>query len=99
VAFLGKHNVPDRQARTLIGKWRKAYQDTDIFDAFAACSKQGVIDPVPWITARLDGKGKPNDKSSKGERRLQSWLAGSAVAPRVDSWPDTDPPKPLLARG
>jgi len=99
VAFLSRHGTPDRQARALIGKWRKAYQDTDIFDAFSACSKQGVTDPVPWITARLDGKGKTNDKSSKGERRLQSWLAGSAVAPRMDSWPDTDAPKPLLARG
>jgi isocitrate lyase len=35
---------------------------------------------------------------SKGERKLQSWLAGSSVAPRVDSWTDTDPSQPLLAR-
>jgi uncharacterized protein YdaU (DUF1376 family) len=53
-----------------------------------------------WIRKHLDDKPKDQGNgNSKGERRLQSWLAGSAVAPRVDSWPDTDPPKPLLARG
>lgn len=99
VAFLGRHGTPDRQARTLIGKWRKAYQDTDIFDAFAACSKEGVIDPVPWITARLDGKGKANGKSSRGERFLRSFVAGASVAPGMDFGEDSNPSRPLLARG
>lgn len=99
VAFLGKHNVPDRQARTLIGKWRKAYTDTDIFDAFSACSKQGAIDPVSWITARLDGKGKPDGKSSRGEKFLRSFVAGASVAPGMDFGEDSNPSQPLLARG
>ncbi len=98
VAFLGRHGTPDKQARAVIGKWRKAYQDTDIFDAFAACSKQGVMDPIPWIAARLNGKGKQDGKSTKGERRIQSWLAGASIAPRVDCGPDTDASLPLLAR-
>lgn len=100
VAFLGRHGTPDKQARTLIGKWRKAYQDTDIFEAFAACSKEGVIDPVPWITAKLSGKGKENAKpDSRGERFLRSFVAGASVAPRVDTGPDCDTSRPLLARG
>jgi len=100
VAFLGRHGTPDKQARTLIGKWRKAYQDTDIFEAFAACSKEGVIDPVPWITAKLSGKGKENGKpDSRGERFLRSFVAGASVAPRVDTGPDCDTSRPLLARG
>jgi uncharacterized protein YdaU (DUF1376 family) len=98
VAFLGKHNVADKQARTLIGKWRKAYTDTDIFDAFAACSKQGVIDPVPWITARLDGKGKADGKSSRGEKFLRSFVAGASVAPGMDFGEDSNASQPLLAR-
>jgi hypothetical protein len=99
VAFLGRHGTPDKQARTLIGKWRKAYTDTDIFDAFAACSKEGIIDPVPWITAKLAGKDKPNGKSSRGEKFLRSFVAGASVAPRVDFGEDCDPSQPLLARG
>ena len=53
VMFLGRHNVPEKQARALVGKWRKSHDDRAIFDAFAACSKAGAVDPVPWITARL----------------------------------------------
>ncbi len=98
VAFLSKHSVPDKQARTLIGKWRKAYNDTDIFDAFAACSKQGIIDPVPWITARLAGKDKPNDKPDRQRARLDAFLAGAAKSPAVDSGAYLDAPQPLLAR-
>ena len=99
VAFLGRHGTQDKQARTLIGKWRKAYTDTDIFEAFSACSKEGIIDPVPWITAKLAGKDKPNGKSSRGEKFLRSFVAGASVAPRVDFREDCDPSQPLLARG
>jgi len=99
VAFLGRHGTQDKQARTLIGKWRKAYTDTDIFEAFSACSKEGIIDPVPWITAKLAGKDKPNGKSSRGEKFLRSFVAGASVAPRVDFGEDCDPSQPLLARG
>jgi uncharacterized protein YdaU (DUF1376 family) len=53
VAFLGRHAVPERQARALVGKWRKASGDQAVFDAFSACNKAGVTDPVPWIERRL----------------------------------------------
>jgi uncharacterized protein YdaU (DUF1376 family) len=98
VAFLGRHGTQDKQARSVIGKWRKAYQDTDIFEAFAACSKEGVIDPVPWITAKLSGKGKANG-TDKQQRKLDAFIAGSAGSPPVDRGPDLYPAVPLLARG
>ena len=53
VAFLGRHAVPERQARSLVGKWRKASGDQAVFDAFSACNKAGVTDPVSWIERRL----------------------------------------------
>jgi hypothetical protein len=52
-----------------------------------------------WIRKHLADKPKDGkDGDTKGGRRLHSWLAGSAISPRVDSWPDTDPSQPLLAR-
>ena len=48
-----RHGVPERQARSLIGRWRKGADERDVFDAFTAASKAGVTDPVAWITARL----------------------------------------------
>ena len=53
VKFLCAHGVKETQARSVIGKWRKDYQDPEIFEAFAACAKSGAIDPIPWISAKL----------------------------------------------
>lgn len=100
VAFLSRHGCADRKARSVIGKWRKAYQDTDIFDAFSACSKQGVIDPVPWITARLGGKGKINgDRSDRSKSRMDAFVSGAGSASGMDRRPHRDPSQPLLAGG
>lgn len=53
VKFLGRHGVEERNARSVIGKWRKDHPDTEILSAFMDCAKSGAIDPIPWITARL----------------------------------------------
>jgi hypothetical protein len=58
VAFLSRHGTNDRQARAIIGKWRRDHDDERIFAAFKACSAAGVTDPVPWIVRRL-GQGPP----------------------------------------
>jgi uncharacterized protein YdaU (DUF1376 family) len=99
VVFLSRHGTPDRQARTLIGKWRKAYQDTDIFDAFTACSKEGATDPIPWIAARLGRKEKINGKCDKQQRKLDAFIAGSTGSSPMDSGANLYPALPLLARG
>jgi hypothetical protein len=99
VVFLSRHGTPDKQARTLIGKWRKAYQDTDIFDAFTACSKEGATDPIPWIAARLGRKGNINGKCDKQQRKLDAFIAGSTGSSPMDSGANLYPALPLLARG
>lgn len=53
VRFLSNHGTPDTQARRVVGLWRKEHSDRDIFDAFVAAKRDGVIDPIPWITKRL----------------------------------------------
>lgn len=54
VAFLGRAGTPEQQARAFVGKLRKdGHTDAEIFDAFSRCSKQGVVAPIPWITAAL----------------------------------------------
>jgi hypothetical protein len=56
VRFLMDHGSKPAAARSVVGKWRKTADDRDIFDAFAAAKREGVVDPVPWITARLAPK-------------------------------------------
>ncbi len=53
VAYLGRSGVAERQARALIGKWRKDADDAQVFSALAEANRNGVTDPVAWITARL----------------------------------------------
>ena len=53
ILFLDRHGVKESQARAFVGKLRKNHSDTAIFDAFAACSKAGAVDPIPWIVARM----------------------------------------------
>lgn len=82
VGFLGRHGTAEKQARALIGRWRKEHDDREVFDAFAACSKAGAVDPVPWITAALQGKGKTNgQRASKGEERMRAFISGARGTP------------------
>jgi uncharacterized protein YdaU (DUF1376 family) len=101
VAFLARHGTPEGKARGIIGKWRKAYTDTDIFDAFARCSKQGAVEPISWITAALTGKakGNGNERSAKGASKLAAFLGGASETPGMDWGQDCNPPRALLARG
>lgn len=64
VRYLLRHGHREASARSLIGKWRKVHDDREIYDAFAAADKAGVIDPAAWITARL---GAPPASSSLDE--------------------------------
>lgn len=57
IAFLGKHGTSERQARSFVGKLRKGgASDTEIFEAFMAASRERIVDPIPWITARMKPK-------------------------------------------
>ena len=55
-AFLERNGVPLRNAKSFIGKLRKDHSDQDIFQALADCSRAGVVDPIPWLTARMAPK-------------------------------------------
>ena len=64
-------------------------------------------DPVTWLnqakwtdeidTGQEQQKGQRNGTTT-GHGRLSAFIAGASSAPRVDSWPDSDPSQPLLAR-
>lgn len=53
VQFLMDRGSPEGKARQVVGLWRKTATDPQIFEAFAAAAKNGVVDPVPWITKHL----------------------------------------------
>lgn len=55
VKVLGECGVMERNARSVLGKWRKDHpgQDGQILSAIMDCRRAGAVDPVPWITAKL----------------------------------------------
>lgn len=60
VAFLGKYGTPEPRARALIGKWRKEAGDGETFNALRDANREGVTEPVGWITARLKPSTQPS---------------------------------------
>lgn len=59
VAFLLKHGVTDRNARSFLAKLRKSRSDQEIRDAFNACREAGAVDPISWVQAALGQKKTP----------------------------------------
>lgn len=57
VSFLAKAGVPERGARSFLGKLRQDRTDDEIREAFTACRQSGAVDPIPWIVTFL-GKRK-----------------------------------------
>lgn len=47
------------QARSILGKWRKAHGSGAVIEALGAAQRHGVIDPVPWIEARWGALAAP----------------------------------------
>lgn len=92
VAYLVRHGTAEKQARSLIGKWRKANGDEAVYGALAAANKAAVAEPVAYITAalkepadqKLDAWGIPDAKPVRLERGVgHSDAIASARAPDV----------------
>lgn len=53
VASLAKSGVREKQARSIIGKWRRDYGDGAVVEALTDCTIKGVTNPVEWMTKAL----------------------------------------------
>lgn len=58
VALLTGAGVPDKQARSLIGKWRGQVGDDEVRLAIGEAQIARISDPVPWLSRRCAPKGK-----------------------------------------
>ena len=80
--------VAEKQARSMIGKWRRdASEDCQaVLAAIVAAREQRVTDPVPWITAALKTRTSPNDRNRpRRPSATDNLIAGfAAVAARYD---------------
>lgn len=67
VPYLVRHGVKEKQARSLIGRWRKESGDAAVFEALKRAAGEGAAEPVAFITAVL--KPKPSSDAQK----LEAW--------------------------
>lgn len=66
----------EKQARSLIGKWRQAYGNGVVLDVLAKCEIERPSDPVSWITATLEAEKRKAQGNGSADR------SGSPLAPR-----------------
>ncbi|WCT75419.1 DUF1376 domain-containing protein [Sphingomonas naphthae] len=57
VRLLVRAGTPDRQARSLIGKWRRDASDAELLAVLPEAA--GKSDPAAWITAALAARSRP----------------------------------------
>jgi hypothetical protein len=53
LALLTGTGTPEKQARSLLGKWKKARGEAEVLAAIMDCRRLGIASPVEWMEKRL----------------------------------------------
>jgi uncharacterized protein YdaU (DUF1376 family) len=53
VAILVEAGSAEKEARSLIGKWKKSRGEVEVMKALLECRRQEIASPVEWLTKRL----------------------------------------------
>lgn len=103
VSVLKAAGHDERQARSLIGKWRKGGEDGEVLAALVECRTKGISNPVEWIPKRLGGcryvsasgyqyRGDDEAVMREAERR-SDWDTYWAVKAEAEAPESTGPPR------
>jgi hypothetical protein len=55
VALLVETGSTEKQARSLIGKWRKGRKDGEVLTALLDCRNRAISNPIEWLEKRFVG--------------------------------------------
>lgn len=55
LALLTSTGTPERQARSLLGKWKKAKGEAEVLVGLADCRAKRIEQPVEWLEKRFKG--------------------------------------------
>jgi Uncharacterized protein conserved in bacteria len=78
VQYLVRHGMPEKGARSLLGKLKSSHGDEAVYAALAAANRAGSPDPAAYIVAAL----KP--KPAAADQKLSSWGIGDAQPVRLE---------------
>lgn len=68
IEVLGEAKIPEAQARSIVGRWRKEYGDDLVSLAIAAASGKYLSQPLEWIAKRLQTRAAERQKPAPGSR-------------------------------
>jgi hypothetical protein len=78
VTMLKSQGVEAKQARSIVGRWRKGgRQDGEIVAALVEAKQRAVTNLVEWMPKRLNGSGRGNDPPSYMDHLLSKQPAGA----------------------
>lgn len=55
VSLLTTTGTPEKQARSLLGKWKKTKGDAEVIQALLDCRNRNIAEPVEWLEKRFKG--------------------------------------------
>lgn len=58
VSLLTAAGQTEKQARSLIGKWRKTSSDGEVLTALIDCRSRAISEPVEWLEKRFGGQSE-----------------------------------------
>lgn len=70
VSLLTGSGVGDKQARSLIGKWRRDYGDGKLLEALTDCRARSPTNPLEWMVKALAARGYEDPYSIEATRPL-----------------------------
>lgn len=97
VSILVSTGTPEKQARSLLGKWRKAKGEVEVLAALLDCRARSISEPVEWIEKRFKSaryvspsgyeyRGTDEQVMREAEKRGDNgtyWAAKAAIKARA----------------
>lgn len=85
VPFLVEKKVDEKKARQMIGKWLSKHGSQKLFDALVDASKAQTGDPIPYITATLEGTGRtPRERAGERQKAVRIAEENADVARQIE---------------
>jgi uncharacterized protein YdaU (DUF1376 family) len=90
-AFLAKNGISEKQAGSMLGKWRRDHGDGAVIDALGKADAECASDPISFIEAILRGSNAASNNRGPGDRQPRNREGGrgiSAAARALSAKPD-----------
>lgn len=79
VPLLMGAGITEKNARSMLGRWRSDYGDGAVLDALSSATAESPSEPIPWIRRTLEAR---NGRQPNNQRGLQGSRPSPALAMR-----------------